>query len=123
MAEQLEKLREDVLWVLENKFLDPRFWHDPEHPGNVRAQYHRGVRVYFEKNWHLLLDYTFERIAVLRGQIVHGAATRGSRLNRESLSRCTKILEAILPVILQMVIECRADDEWPPLCYPPIEGP
>jgi hypothetical protein len=123
LAEQLELLREDVLWVLENKFLDPRFWQDPEHPGNVRAQYHRGVRVYYEKNWHLLLDYTFERIAVLRGQIVHGAATRGSRLNRESLSRCTKVLEALLPVILQLVIEHRADDDWPPLCYPPIEEP
>jgi hypothetical protein len=31
------------------------------------------------------------------------------------------VLEAMLPVVLQLVIEHRADDDWPPLCYPPIE--
>jgi len=23
--------------------------------------------------------------------------------------------------VLRLVIEHRADDDWPPLCYPPIE--
>jgi hypothetical protein len=43
-----------------------------------------------------------------------------SRLNRTALNRCCRILEELLPVILQLVIEHRADDNWPPLCYPPI---
>lgn len=64
---------------------------------------------------------TFERIAVRRGQIAHWAATRSSRLNRTTLNRCCQILEDLLPVILQLVIEYRVDDNWPPLCYPPIE--
>jgi hypothetical protein len=31
------------------------------------------------------------------------------------------VLQHFLAVILHLVIEHRADDNWPPLCYPPIE--
>ena len=86
----------------------------------IRDQW-RAVRAYGERKWGLILELALERIALLRGQIVHGAATRGSRLNRQSLQRCRKVLEALLPAVLQLVIEHRADDDWPPLCYPPIE--
>jgi hypothetical protein len=122
LAERLTTLEPDVLWILDNKFLDPRFWKDPEHPGNVHAKYHQAVHLYHDGSWATILELVLERIAVLRGQIVHGAATRGSKLNRESLQRCRKVLESLLPVILQLVIEHRADDEWPPLCYPPVWG-
>jgi hypothetical protein len=122
LAERLQALEQDILWLMENKYLDPRFWKNPDEPGNVRAKYHRAVRLYHDKSWAAILEYTLERIAVLRGQIVHGAATRGSRLNRESLRRCRSVLESLLPVVLQLLIERRADDDWPPLCYPPIEG-
>jgi hypothetical protein len=120
LGEKIVALESDILWLLENKFLDPRFWKDPDKPGNVRAKYHLALRLYHDKNWGGIMQHTLDRIAVLRGQIVHGAATRGSSLNRESLNRCRTILEALLPVILQLVIEHRADDDWPPLCYPPI---
>ena len=120
VASELTALESDVLWVLDNKFLDPRFWRDPEHPGNVHRKYHQAVQLFHDKSWAAILSYTLERIAVLRGQIAHGAATRGSKLNRETLSRCRTILERLLPVVLQLVIEHRADNDWPPLCYPPI---
>ena len=122
LAEQLQALERDILWLLEDKYLDPRFWKNPDRPGNVRAKYHRAVRLYSEKNWATILEYTLERIAVLRGQIVHRAATRGSKLNRESLDRSRKVLESLLSVVLQLLIEHRADDDWPPLCYPPIKA-
>ena len=121
LAETITALEADILWVLDNKFLDPRFWKNPQQPGNVHAKYHRAVRLYHDKNWAAILEYTLERLAVLRGQIVHGAATRGSKLNRESLDRCRTVLESLLPVVLQLVIENRADDDWAPLCYPPVK--
>ena len=121
LAERLQSLEKDILWLLEDKYLDPRFWKDPDRPGSVRAKYHQAVRLYQEKSWTAILEYALQRIAVLRGQIVHGAATRGSRLNRESLRRCREVLESLLPVVLQILIEHRADDDWPPLCYPPMD--
>lgn len=120
LADQLRRLERDALWITENKFLDPRFWKDPGRPGNVHGEHQRTARAYGEGHWGYVLQSLLERIAVLRGQIVHGASTRGSRLNRESLRRCRKVLESLMPVVLQLVIEHRADDNWPPLCYPPI---
>jgi hypothetical protein len=38
LAEQLRVLESDILWLLENKFLDPRFWKNPQEPGNIRAK-------------------------------------------------------------------------------------
>ena len=87
-----------------------------------RIEREKRARLYAEKNWATILEYSLERIAVLRGQIVHGAATRGSKLNRESLDRSRKVLESLLPDVLQLLIEHRADDDWPPLCYPPIKA-
>lgn len=116
----LQDHRDDVLWLLENKYLDPRFWKNPQRPGNTRARYHQAQSLYFEGRWAVILDYVIERVYVLRGQIAHGAATRGSQLNREALTRCRQLLEAIIPITLELVIEHRADDSWPPLCYPPM---
>lgn len=121
LTEQIKSLEPDILWLLENKFLDPHFWTAPTKTKNVPGRYHRGIRLYRDECWGSILEYALERIAVLRGQIAHGAATRGSRLNRPSLQRCRKVLEALLPVVLQLIIEHRADDNWPPLCYPPID--
>ena len=121
LADRLRALETDILRLVDNKFVDPRYWKNPARPGNVHGTYQRAVRAYGEQKWGLILELALERIAVLRGQIVHGAATRGSRLNRQSLQRCRKVLEALLPAVLQLVIEHRADDDWPPLCYPPIE--
>jgi len=120
LPQQLTALEPDILWILDNKFIDPRFWKDPKRPGNVHAKYHQAIRLYHDEAWGTILEYALARIAVLRGQIAHGGATRGSDLNRESLSRCRNVLESLLPVVLQLVIEHRADDDWPPLCYPPI---
>lgn len=121
LGHELNNLRAEVIAILENKFLDPIFWRDPKSPGNTKAKSRRAPGLYYEKRWCDLLIYTVERIYVLRGQIVHGASTRGSRLNRATLARCRKVLEALMAAILPLVIERMAHDDWPPLCYPPIE--
>jgi hypothetical protein len=110
-------LEPDIVWFLKNKYLDPRFWRDTAQPTGIHTKYHRGLRLYHDHCWGAILEYTLERIAVLRGQIVHGVATRGNLLNRQSLQRCRKVLESRLPVMLQLVIKHRADDEWPPIWH------
>lgn len=60
---------------------------------------------------------------VLRGQIVHGAATRGSRLNRDTLLQAVELFEGFLVPMLHLAVEHGAHDDWPPLCYPPIDEP
>jgi hypothetical protein len=89
------------------------------------GHYHRALSIYAEKRWRELLTMALDRVYVLRGQIVHGAATRGSSLNRAVLQQCGQVLEGLLPPMLRLAIEHGAHDNWPALCYPPIyeEGP
>ena len=121
LAKQLVVLQPPLFALLENKFLDPRFWQDPQASRSHRGQYHRAASLFFEKRWLDLLTLSLDRVYVLRGQIVHGAATRGSSFNRAALKYCNQVLEGLLPTMLHLAIENGAHDDWPPLCYPPLD--
>jgi hypothetical protein len=121
IARRLGELRDPILKLADNKFLDPRLWQDLARPTNLRRRYFEATSLFFEKRWLDLLILAVERIYVLRGQLVHGAATRGSRLNRDTLLQARHVLEQLLVPILEVVIEYGAHDGWPPLCYPPLE--
>lgn len=68
-----------------------------------------------------ILREALDRIYLLRSQIVHGASTSGSKLNRQSLSDSLRLLQRLVPAVINIVIEAGSDREWPPLCYPPID--
>lgn len=120
VAECLLRLRESILHLSENKFVDLRFWQNPEQPGNLRRRYHEALSLFVERRWLSLAGLALERVYVVRGQLVHGAATRGSELNRATLRQSRDVLEGLLLPILEVVIDHACHDDWPPLCYPPI---
>jgi hypothetical protein len=62
------------------------------------------------------------RLFIFRGQLVHGASSGGSRLNRPSLKYCLWALEKFVPLIIHVVIEHGRHDDWPDLCYPPLRA-
>jgi hypothetical protein len=111
-----------VKHLLSDPYLSDVFWREPDHPkAQSRARddvYHLDTHL---KNheYCCVMRQTTLRMFVLRGQIVHGASTGGSRLNRTSLRHCSDLLERLVPVILHIVIEHGANDDWPALCYPP----
>jgi hypothetical protein len=121
LARQLRHSRETLLQLLENKYLDTQFWRRRDAATGGFGRRSRGPSLFVERRWCELLIQGFERIYVLRGQIVHGAATRGSRLNRRTLGQAVTLLEALLAPILHLAIENGAHDDWPSLCYPPID--
>lgn len=122
LPRQLRQYREQVLQLLENKYLDMQFWRRRNGAsGNHHGRRSRGPSLFVERRWCELLIAAFDRVYVLRGQIVHGAATRGSRLNRRALIGAVELLEAFLAPIVHLAIEHGPHDDWPPLCYPPID--
>ncbi|MCX5658366.1 MAG: HEPN domain-containing protein [Planctomycetota bacterium] len=119
----LNQHRPLVKKILGNAFISPIFWRNPH---NSKAHGHATEDAnYLEKNYrehnHLkLLGQTFDRLYVLRGQIVHGASSGGSSLNRTTLRHCQVLLEQVMPVVLHVAIEHGCHDDWPELCYPPV---
>ena len=64
-----------------------------------------------------VLDYLFTLMAVLRNQLFHGLATYQSRANREQLGAGVKILKAIMPIIIELVL-VNDDVDWGRVSYP-----
>lgn len=123
LARALHHHRPLVKKLLINPFLSPVFWrnpHDPKAAGHATADAHYLDKNYREQNHLRLLEQAFDRLYVLRGQIVHGASSGGSRLNRTTLRHCQLLLEQFLPVVLHVVIEECGQEDWPELCYPPV---
>jgi hypothetical protein len=112
-----------VLTILGNPYLNNGFWH---HPGREKAgQTAKGGRWraetwYAEGAWPIILEQVVERVYLLRCQLVHGAATRGSRLNRAALKHCTTMLRLLIPAMLLVWVDHGTGEDWGLLCYPPV---
>jgi len=52
-----------------------------------------------------ILAIVFDRLYVLRNQLVHGGATWNSKVNRAQLKDGTAIMMAITPVIIELMLD------------------
>lgn len=114
-----------VVSILDDEYLSDFFWAEP---GADRARKSKKAKFdartwYIQGKWSLILDRLLERIHLLRCQLVHGAATHGSRLNRTSLKRCSAMLGHLLPAVLMVIIDHGAEEDWGAMCYPPLNSP
>lgn len=112
-----------ALTILGNAHLNRYFWQDPrgDSAGPIgRGGRHRAESWYAANSWGIILDQIVERVYLLRCQLMHGAATRGSRLNRTALRHCRTMMGLLLPAILLVWIEHGEEEDWGLLCYPPV---
>jgi len=113
--------------ILENKFVYQPFWH-----------FHNGLEEYrdwerrFEqsksvvngalrsKDTILILSILFDRLYVLRNQLVHGGATWNSSANRDQLRDGVAILGFVVPIFIDIMME-NPHQEWGAAHYPVVE--
>jgi hypothetical protein len=116
--------RDLVQSILDDEYLSTYFWQEPGE-GRARRARKSGFEAadwYRDRKWSLLLERVVERVYLLRCQLVHGAATYGSKLNRSALDRCSRLLETVLHDVLLVVIDAGLGEDWGPMCYPPLGG-
>lgn len=111
-----------VLTIIENEYLSGHFWEEPcqAAKGKARRGRYHAQAWYVEKRWGMILEQLVQRVYLLRCQLVHGAATHRSQLNRTVLKHCTQIMRLLLPAVLLVWIDHGADEDWGPMCYPPL---
>jgi len=120
----LEQHRKLVMAIYEDEYLSKYFW---EEPTDERARKTMKTKFdartwYVEKRYGMILHRLLERVYFLRCQLVHGAATFGSDLNRKALRRCSTMLGHLMPAFLLVLIDHGYDQDWGPLCYPPLRS-
>lgn len=125
LAQMLVAERELVLEILGNSYLNRSYWRAecPEQQQKFARAKFEAQSWYFERRFLVILEQVLERVYLLRCQIVHGAATCGSQLNRDALAICTRILRLFMPIVLQIWIDHGSDRDWGALCYPPLSAP
>ena len=116
-----------VAELLDNKYIFSPFW--KSHNGDAKYN-----------NWELrfenakkaaqyavegretakLLSILFDRLYVLRNQLVHGGATWNSKINRKQVRNGTELLLSLLPVFVDTMMS-NPDEDWGAPYYPVVE--
>jgi len=119
IAALLKAERKCVLAIFGDDYLADYFWEDGRRSGPVR---HKVPGWYVEGRYGMILERLIDRIYLLRCQLVHGAATHKGKLNRTALRNCSGLLDQLIREFILTVIDLGAEENWGPLCYPPL-GP
>ncbi len=111
---------------LENRYVFAPFW---QHQNGIagyddwqarftaaKTRFHTALG---QRDAVLILSMLFDRLYVLRNQIVHGGATWNSSANRDQLRDGTRILGTLLPAIVDLMMDHPTED-WGRPWYPVI---
>ena len=113
--------------LLDNRFVYQPFWdHVNGYLGEAEWQerFERSRasarRALGEGHTRKLLATTFERLYVLRNQVLHGGATWNSSVNRDQIRDGANILGDVVPIVIHLMME-NAQGVWGEPCYPVVD--
>ena len=119
LATTLKDLKSDATLLLESEFLYEDYWITGYTDSVVRQIDRATRRLRSWPNRELgrdLIDL-FDRLAILRNQIVHGSSKDGSGANRGSVEPAVRVLARLVPVFCS-ILRSDLDGDWGPLPFP-----
>ena len=112
--------------LLDNQFVFEPFWRAlREHDANSRweekfaGSKKAALGSIMEDDTAKVLSIVFDRLYVLRNQLVHGGATWNSTVNRAQLKDGTAIMMAITPVIIDLMLD-HPENDFGEIMYPVV---
>ncbi|NOD36636.1 MULTISPECIES: hypothetical protein [unclassified Ruegeria] len=113
---------------LENQYVFAPFWrhHHGERDAEdweqrfdvARKRFHDALT---DRDTVKILSMLFDRLYVLRNQLMHGGSTWNSATNRDQLRDGAAILRDVVPVMADLMMDAP-DGEWGVPMYPVVEG-
>lgn len=103
-------------WDFHNGRIDEETWKAKFARSKKEAQQSLAV-----KDTTIFCTILFDRLYVLRNQLMHGGATWGSDINRAQVKDGTRILEKIIPAMVLIMLNNPVED-WGKPCFPPVES-
>ncbi len=117
-----------VRTLLENRFVFEPFWralreHDPS--GRWERQFakarEQAMRALMARQTNRVLSIIADRLYVLRNQLMHGGATWRSDVNRQQIHDAAAILGALMPVIIDLMID-HPDPDLSGITFPLLDS-
>ena len=122
-----ERFSQEIRLLLGNRYVYHPFWqHQNGVPGygdwaekleRSRTAINHALR---EHDTVRILSILFDRLYVLRNQLVHGGATWNSEVNRDQVRDGASLLGCLLPIFIDLMMD-NPDHEWPMPNYPVVE--
>jgi hypothetical protein len=122
-----KRFGQEIRVLLDNRYVFAPFWkHHAGLPGGA------GWEITFEAakraahaalaagNTPVVLSILFDRLYVLRNQLLHGGATWNSAANRAQVRDGAAILGHLLPLFVDLMMD-NPDEDWAMPLYPVIE--
>jgi len=119
----LNRNRTTVLSMCNSKFLNRQFWADPggNHGRDIDEVVKKLLPLFGTHRMRPVLRALFDALYIMRNQVFHGASTKGSALNRKTLSQSANLLAKLLPSMIDMLIRNGIEHDWGEVCFPPVK--
>ena len=115
-----------IQMLINNAYVFKTFW--DYHRGEAsewefahRKSVTEATKYLSNNNTEGLLEIILDRLYVLRNQVMHGGATYKSKVNRSQIVDGTRILEALIPIVIDIMLQ-NQDEDWGRILYPPISS-
>ena len=137
LVDIVDKFKDDIFEIIKKEFLSGDYWKARTQKAWKAArskkdgfdrqveQVETALRPSYRSKKKIkdVLLPTFERLYILRNQVLHGGATYGGRYNRRSLEPGSAILGACMPAILEIMLDALKKQPnmrvWGKVEYPP----
>ena len=107
-----ERFTGPVRLLIDNKFVFEPFWralreHDSSQRWGERFLRDKkaAMRAVVDNDTVTVLGVIFDRLYVLRNQLIHGGATWNGKVNRRQVADGAELLHSLLPVMIGVMIE------------------
>ena len=122
-----DRFSNSIRVLLNNKYVFQPFWN---HHNGVPG--HANWEAIFDSRWQsvqralvgqdtaAVLNNLFDRLYVLRNQLLHGGATWNSSVNRRQVEDGARIMEFLTPVFIKLMMD-HPDISWGAAYYPVVE--
>jgi len=122
-----DRFPHEIRLLLGNPYVFAPFWkHHNGHPGHVDwearldASRRRINTALAGQDTPVILSILFDRLYVLRNQLIHGGATWNSAVNRSQVRDGSAILGCLLPLFIDIMMD-NADRDWGRPYYPVVD--
>ncbi len=122
-----ERFPHEIRVLLDNKYVFAPFWNHQNGYAGFDDWQDRLTRSKAKINSALarhdtpaILSVVFDRLYVLRNQLVHGGATWNSSVNRAQVRDGAAVLAWVLPIFIDIMMD-NADHDWGTPFYPVVD--
>jgi hypothetical protein len=102
-------------WDYQNRLISEDEWRQMFEKSTGSAN-----RALGRMNTKKVVATVFDRLYVLRNQIVHGGSTWNSAVNRSQVEDGAQILGLVVPIIIHLMMT-NPNQLWEDPCYPVVE--